>query len=242
MRQRIVINVDGPPGEETKRARIGGRKRRWPRVLAIFALLVVFVILVAAVGGFFWWRHYQSTPAYAMACLVNAAQSGNQAEFQKYLNDDEIAKNMLASVTQKAAARYGYALNSSIQQQIDNTLPTLLPRVKQTIHDEAMKEIQALASQSEPRPFIFLVVTVPRLMTVSTEGNTAKVKASSLNPAFEWTMQRDGNSWKVTELKDDVVVQRVVDNVMKELPAIGSVDPNSPLLKKSQRRRVRRQR
>ena len=49
-------------------------------------------------------------------------------------------------------------------------------------------------------------------------------------------MQRDADRWKVTEFKDDVVVQRVVDNVMKELPAIGSIDANSPLLKKPQRK------
>ena len=49
-------------------------------------------------------------------------------------------------------------------------------------------------------------------------------------------MQRDADRWKVTEVKDDVLVQRVVDNVMKELPAIGSVDANSPLLKKPQRK------
>ena len=39
---------------------------------------------------------------------------------------------------------------------------------------------------------------------------------------IELTMRRDAERWKVTEFKDDVVVQRVVDSVMKELPAIGS--------------------
>jgi hypothetical protein len=40
----------------------------------------------------------------------------------------------------------------------------------------------------------------------------------------------------VTGVNDDVLVQRVVDNVMKELPAIGALDANNPLLKKSQRK------
>jgi hypothetical protein len=77
------------------------------------------------------------------------------------------------------------------------------------------------------------------LVTVTTEGDTAKVKAPLSDRTIELTMQRDADRWKVTDFKDDVVVQRIVDNVMKELPAIGSIDSNSPLFKKPQRRRPR---
>ena len=233
MRQRIVINLDGQRVEGTKPVR---KRRRWLRVLAILALLVLIGVVGAGVGGFFWWRHYQSTPAYAATLLVDAAQRNDVAAFEKLINDDEVAKNMVASVSQKAAARYGYALNSSVQQRIDGLMPTLLPQLKQTIHAEVVKELQDLAAKSEPRPFILLVVTVPRLMTVTTEGDTAKVKAPLRERTIEFTMQRDAERWKVTEVNDDVLVQRVVDNVMKELPAIGAVDANSPLLKKSQRK------
>jgi hypothetical protein len=243
MRQRIVINVDGPPSQTTvKRPRTGGGKpRRWLRVLGILFGLVVVVVVVAAVGGFLYWRHYQTTPAYTLALLIDAAQRNDAAEFQKRISDDEIAKNMVATVSQKAAGRYGVAINSSVQSQIDKIMPTLLPRLKQTIHDEVVKQIKELAAKSEPQPFILLVVGVPRLVTVTTEGDTAKVKAPLSDRTIELTMQRDADRWKVTDFKDDVVVQRVVDNVMKELPAIGSIESNSPLFKKpkSQRRRPR---
>ena len=59
---------------------------------------------------------------------------------------------------------------------------------------------------------------------------------------IELTMQRDAELWKVTEFKDDVVVQRVVDSVMRELPAIGSIQSDSPLFKKQPRRRSRNSR
>jgi len=233
MRQRIVINLDGQRVEGTKPVRKG---RRWLRVLAILALLVLIGVIGAGVGGFFWWRHYQSTPTYAATLLVDAAQRNDVAAFEKLINDDEVAKNMLASVSQKAAARYGYAINSSIQQRIDGLMPTLLPQLKQTVHAEVVKELQDFAAKSEPRPFILLVVTVPRLMTVTTAGDTANVKAPLPDRTIEFTMQRDAERWRVTDFKDDVLVQRVVDNVMKELPAIGALDANSPLLKKSQRK------
>ena len=235
MRQRIVINLDGPATEGTKSVLIR-KRRRWPRVLALLLLLVLICVIGAGVGGYFWWRHYQTTPAYSVTLLVDAVQKNDVAAFEKLINDDEVAKNLVTSVSQKAAARYGYALNSSIQQRIDGLMPSLLPQLKQTIHAEVVKELQDVAATSEPRPFILLVVTVPRLMTVTTEGDTAKVKAPLPERTIEFTMQRDADRWKVTEIKDDALVQRLVDNVMKELPAIGGVDANSPLLKKSQRK------
>lgn len=243
MRQRIVINLDGAAdGAAQPPRKAGGKRRRWPRVLAILAGLVVAVVTIVGVGAFLWWRHYQSTPAYTLTLLIDAAQRNDAAEFQKRIDDDEIAKNMVASVSQKAAGRYGFALNSSVQGQIDSTVPSLLPRLKQTIHDEVVKEIKAFASKSEPKPFIFLLVAVPSLMTVTTEGDTAKATTNISNRTIEMAMKRDADRWKVTEFKDDIVVQRVVDNVMKELPAIGVVDSNSPLLKKSARGKPRRRR
>jgi hypothetical protein len=208
-------------------------------VLGILAGLLLLVVVVAAVGGFLWWRNYQTTPSYTLALLIDAAQRNDASEFEKRINDDEIAKNMVASVSQKAAGRYGLAMNSSVQSQIERQVPSLLPRLKQTIHDEVVKQIKEFAAKSQPQPFILLVVGVPRLVTVTTEGDTAKVKAPLSDRTIEMTMQRDADRWKVTEFKDDVVVQRVVDNVMKELPAIGSIDSNNPLFKKPQRRRPR---
>jgi uncharacterized membrane protein len=242
MPQRIVINLDEPKGVATAQpGRVAGRKRRrWPRVLAILAVLVLVFIVVVAAGAFFWWRHYQTTPAYTLTLMIDAAQRNDAAEFQKRIDDDEVAKNMVATVSQKAAARYGFALNSSVQSQIDKVVPSMLPQLKQTIHDEVVKEIKEFASKSEPRPFIFLVVAVPSLVTVTTEGDTAKATAKMNDRSIEFTMRRDADLWKVTDFKDDVVIQHVVDNVMKELPAVGGVDANSPLLKKSARGRSTR--
>jgi hypothetical protein len=76
-------------------------------------------------------------------------------------------------------------------------------------------------------------------MKVTTAGDTAKATAALSDRTIEMTMRRDSERWKVIEFKDDAVVQRVVDSVMKELPAIGTIDPNSPLLKKSARNRKR---
>lgn len=239
MRQRIVINVDGPKTAGAKSVR---KRRRWPRVLVILALMVLLVVVVAAAGGFLLLRRYQSTPTYTLALILDAAQRNDVAEFQKRIDDEEIAKNMVASVSQKAAARYGYALNSSIQQQIDTSIPALLPRMKQAVQDELLQVMKTFAAAPEQRSFVSLVGAVQSLMTVTTEGDSAKATGKIAGHNIELSMRRDADRWKVIDVKDEVIVQHVVDNVMKDLPAIGSIDVNSPLLKKPQRRRSGRNR
>jgi hypothetical protein len=206
-------------------------------VLGVLVLLLVIGVVVAGVGGFLLWRHIQSTPTYTLALMLDAAQSDDVAEFQKRIDEDEVAKNVAARVNQKAAARYGYALNSSIQQRIDSAMPSLLPRVKQTVQDEFFNAVKLYMAVPRKRPFLTILGAVRSIVTITEEGDSAKATGSFTGHDFEMTMRRDGNGWKVVDLKDDLIVQHIVDNVMKELPAIGGVDPSSPLLKPSQRRR-----
>ncbi len=235
MAKRIVINLE--PGNEPPVRR---KSRRWVRILALLAIVVVVVIGLAVVGGFFWWRHYQSTPAYSLTLLVDAAQRGDADELAQRIDSEAVANNMVATVSKKASARYGLAMSSATQQKIDQVMPSLLPRLKQTIHDEVAKEIKQFASSSEPKPFILLLITVPSLVKITTEGDLAKAAAAISNRNVDFTMRRDAERWKVTGYNDDVVIQRVVDSVMKELPAIGAFDSGDSMFKNSGRPRKKR--
>lgn len=243
MRKRIVINLDSPEAAAQRGRATRTKSRRGLKILAIIFGLFVVIAIAVAVGGFFWWRNYQTTPAYTLALIVDAAQRNDLPEFQKRIDNEEISKNMIATVSQKAAGRYGFALSGSMQQRIDSLLPSLTPRLKQAINDEVAKELKDVASKSEPKPFLLLAVTLSSIVNVTTEGDSAKATTSMLGRPIELTMRRDADRWKVTEYKDEVVVQRVVDSVIKELPAIGSIDNNSSLLKQLSRpNRPRRRR
>lgn len=233
---RIVVNFEPGKGPAPARPK---RRRRWLRILALLAALAVVFVIVVAVAGFFSWRRFQASPEYSLALLVDAAQRNDQEQLVKLIDDDEVAKNMLASVSQKAVARYSSAINATTQQQIDNLMPTLLPRVKQTIHNEVANQIKTFAANSEPKPFIVLLVTVPSLVKISTEGDTAKATASASNRNIDLTMRRDGDRWKVVGVNDDALIQRVVDSIMKDLPPIGGFDLNNPLFKNPGRSRKR---
>ncbi len=235
-RQRIVISLE-PKGGPAPRGH--AKSRRWPKVLGILAGLVLVILVIAAVGGFLWWRKYQATPTYTLALILDAAQRNDNIEFQKRVDHEEITKNMVATLSEKAAGRYGLSLNNSAQQRVESVMPALLPRIKQTVHDEIWNVMKQFAAAPEQRSFITILGAVQSLMTVTSEGDLAKATGSMAGHKIELTMRRDAERWKVTEYKDNVVVHRIVDSVMKEMPAIGSTEVNSPLLKKLSRRRPR---
>jgi len=114
------------------------------------------------------------------------------------------------------------------------------PALKQTIHNEVLTEIKELGGDAEPKPLAVLLLMIRSRVTVSTEGDVAKAAATLSNRAYEVMMRRDGDRWKVIGFNGERMVQRVVDNVMKNLPAIGEVDANSPLFKNPGKPRKRR--
>lgn len=231
---RIVVNFE--PGKSPARR----KPRRWLRVLAILGLIVALVVVAAGVGGYLWWRSYQSTPTYSLALLIDAAQRGDTQELANRIDDDELARNMAAKVSEKALSRYGGLVSTAAKERVDQSISSLLPRLKQTTHAEVAKEIKTLAGLAEPKPFILLLLSVPKLVTVTTEGDVAKASAAVGNRNVELTMKRDADRWKVTGYNDDVVVQRLVDSVMKDLPPIGALDSTNPLFKMPARARKRR--
>jgi hypothetical protein len=224
VRKRIVINLDGPPGA---RPSAGTRRRRWPKVLAVLALLLLIGVVVVVAGAFFGWRYYQSTPSYSVALILDAAQRNDMPELEKFIDDEAISQNLLKAVSEKAAGRYGSALSGTVQSQIDNVLPSLMPSVRQIVRDEVAKEVKEFASKSEPKAFLFVALAVPSFVTLKTEGDTAHASAPISDRTMEFTLKRNADRWKIVEVKDDTLTQKVVDGVVKELPAIGGPDKNT---------------
>lgn len=235
MSNRIVINVDQGGQPAQRRSGPAARKsgRRWLRVLGLLALFVVLAVVVACVGVFFWWRHYQSTPAYSVTLLVDAAQRNDTEELARRIDDAEVAKNLVAGVSESTARRYGAALNPATQQRIEKTVASLVPSLQPTMRAEVAKQIKSFFSKYEEKPFIFLVFVVPSWVSITTEGDTAKAITGAGDQRIELTMRRDADRWKLTGYKDAYLIEHVVDSVMKDMPAIGAVDPNLPLFKKS---------
>jgi hypothetical protein len=244
-KNRIVINLDQPssgqPQSSFGRPATGQRRRRWFKVLAILGVFCVLSVLIAAAGAFFWWRNFQTSPAYSVALIVDAAQRNDMQTLASRLDDEAIVKNLVTPVREKAISRYGVSINDPLQQRIDGLLPVLLPQLKQSIHSEIAKEIKEFSSSAESKPFVLVALGISSFVTITPVGDNARVVAPLQDRTIEVTLQRDGDRWKVVDFNDDVLVQRVVDGLMKDLPAIGNLDSKIPL-PGNQRRSSRRRR
>ena len=240
-RNRIVIDLNQQGAVPLRSGSSAApRRRRWPKVLAVLAAFCVVLVLIVGTVLFLWWRQYQKTPAYSLALIVDAAQRDDMVAFQKQLDDEQIAGNLVASVRDKASARYGIALTDSLQRKIDTLLPALLPQMKDKIHTEVAKEVKEFSSRAQSKPFVVVALTISSLATITMDGDNARVSASIPDRPIELALRRDGDRWKIVDFKDDVLVQRVVDGMMKDLPAVGGIDLKIPLLKSPKPRRRKR--
>ena len=73
------------------------------------------------------------------------------------------------------------------------------------------------------KPFTVVAIGLPYFVNITTKGDTAKIVAALRDRQVELTMERYGERWKVTAIKDDPIVQRIVDELIRDLPAIGQL-------------------
>ena len=216
--QRLVIPFDQQKGSMGSRTAPRRKKSRWPTVLAILVFMLVAVVVLIGVGTFFWWRHYQTTPAYSLALLVDAGQRNDLAEIDQLVDMDKIISNLSAMASEKAAARYGPTLNAIMRQRVSAIVTVLLPRLKQNLRAELATRMREI--QPEQKPFMVLALSLPYLVNISTDGDNARITATVQDRPVELTMQRSDERWKVSAIKDERLTQRLVDDLIKDLPAI----------------------
>ncbi|MEP6637211.1 MAG: hypothetical protein ABJB97_10850 [Acidobacteriota bacterium] len=214
-RQRLVINFDQRDRAKFPPPR---RKPRYIKVLAILGITAVALVVLFAAGLFFWWRHYQTTPAYSLALLVDAAQRNDMAGVDQIVDMDQIVSNLAGPAAEKAAARYGPTLSATMRQRVAALVTVLLPRLKQNIRAELATRLQEI--QSEPKPFIVVAFSLPYLVNIATDGDGARITTTVQDRPVELTMQRNDARWKVSAIKDERLLQRLVDELIKDLPAI----------------------
>jgi hypothetical protein len=181
-------------------------------------------VLFVAGGIFLWWQHYQTTPAYSLAVLVDAAQRNDMATVDTILDTDQIVDNFAGQVTDKAASRYGGALAGLARKQIESLAPQLMPTIRENFRDALVIRVKEISAKGGHKPFIVLAIALPYFMNVAVSGDTAKASALVQDQQVELDLRRAGDSWKVMAVRDDALVQRIIDQVVKELPVIGQGD------------------
>lgn len=217
-RSRIVVQFD----RAREMAHIPKKGSRGARILLIVLLVIAGLLLGLAIGFFFWWRSYKTGPAYSLALLVDAAQRGDTAGIDEIVDTNKVVANFAPQVTEHAAGRFGTALTPALRKQVEALVPRLLPRVQQTVHEEVIRKVKEIGARAEGKPFVLIALSIPYILDITEGGDTAKAVATQNERTIELTMQRNGERWKIIGMKDEALAKRIVDDIARDLPAVGA--------------------
>jgi hypothetical protein len=220
-RNRIVINLDQAPAGGARRARGGSGIGR---VLIIIVVVLLLVCGGVAGGGYFWWRHYQNSPAYSLALLVDASQRNDTATIDSILDTDKVSEDFVSQVRQRSAGSITSAIGSVWPTQADSTLSSLTPKLKQTIHDEFVKELKRLTEPAAGRPFVLVALAITRFADIKEENNIAHAAVNIKDEHLQLTMQpaTTPGRWRITAVQDDKLATVIADSVKQNLPSTGA--------------------
>lgn len=212
-RNRIIINLD--------KLRSGsGKKSRGGLARALIIIAVVLLLLVGGIagGGYLWWRRYQGTPAYSLAVLADASQRNDNATVDSLLDMDKITEDFVSQVRQHTAGSYS-SLPSDWSAKLDSLVTALTPKLKETVHDEMMKELQRLTAPAAGKPFVVVALAIKYFANIKEENNVATVVVNIKDERLQLTMQPEAGHWRITAVQDDKLAKMVADSVKGNLPA-----------------------
>ncbi len=223
-RSRIVISLDraremmhlGPAAQHAYGGGLRPRRRKWPIITGAVLLLLV-------IGGVIFWQIYKTRPSYSLALVVDAAHRDDAAAFDKVVDTGQVVQSFAPQVVEQALGRLGTALTPEMRRRVEALVPTLLPTVTENVRGEVMREVKELTARAAGKPFFLLALSMPFIADVKREGETAVVTARQGERSLELLMQRTPeNRWKVVGVRDETLAKRIVDNIAKYLPAIGT--------------------
>lgn len=216
-RSRIVVDVARAQAEARKGK--GWRAGRARRFLSLTALIVIGVVLVLLVSGYVWWRGFEKSPAYSLALLVDAAQRDDKQAVESLIDADQITQGFIPQVVDKLAGQ-GSQLTPQARAQLNTVMPQLIPRVRETMRDEIARGIKDLrGGDTSNTPFFVKALGVRGLTDVKEQGDTAAVTVKSDARALDLTMKRDGERWRVVNVKDDALATDIAARLASSIPA-----------------------
>jgi hypothetical protein len=166
-------------------------------------------------GGFFWWRHYQSGPAYSLALLVDATQRNDQQAIDDILDTDKICTDFVSQIRARVPASAIWA------SQIDLTKMSSSAKVKETLHDQLIKELQQLTDVAAGKPFVIVALAVPHFAEIKQENNVAHATVNLKDEQIQLTMVQTGDRWRVTAVQDEKLAKILALAMVNSLPSSG---------------------
>ena len=213
-RNRIVINLDKPPGGSGKRPGLA-------RLLLIIAVVLLLLAGGVAAGGYLWWRNYQNRPAYSLAVLADASQRKDNATVDSMLDMDKVTEDFVSQVRKHTVGSFSSALPPDWAAKLDSLVTSVTPKLKEQVHEELMKELQRLTAPAAGKPFIAVALAIKSFANIKEENNVATAVVNIKDEHLQLTMQpaTTPGRWQITAVQDDKLAKMIGDRVRGNLPA-----------------------
>jgi RNase H-fold protein (predicted Holliday junction resolvase) len=222
-RNRIVINIEGS-GKGARRLGAGGGGFK---ALGVFGLVLLVLVLSLLAGLYFWWQSYKSGPAYSLALVVDAAQRNDTETLNQLVDTDQIVENFVKQLSDRSEGGLSAGLGDIVRRQAQTIAARALPQVKQRVRQEVAGQVKELSERAQGKPFILVALGMPWVVEITEENDKATAKTTVKDRPVELTMQRSGERWKIVALKDEQLTSRIIESVMKNLPAQQPQPPSS---------------
>jgi len=196
-----------------------GRRRR---ILLAVAGLLSAVIVAGVVGGYLYWQSLKSTPQYSLALIVDASRRGDQQTTDSLVDIDAVVDDFVPQITAKAVEIYGRGLPPDTIGKIANVARPLMPAVKDRARVELPKVIRERTDKFQSIPFFAMVLGAGRYLDIKIDGDTAQIVSKLPDRPFEMKMERAGNRWRISGVKDDQLATMIAQKVGQEIVAFGS--------------------
>ena len=94
-------------------------------------------------------------------------------------------------------------------------------KVKETLHDQLVKELQRLTDVAAGKPFVIIALAVPRFAEIKQEGKTAHATVTLREEQIQLTMVAEGDRWRIIAVKDDKLATMIAQAMIANLPLNG---------------------
>lgn len=173
------------------------------------ALIGGVIALVVLVGGFVYYKQYTSTPEYIVAQMLAAYSKRNAEEFEKYFDVDDFSRMLWADYKE-----WWEKDKDSIWAPLRKTIDSA-DAVKVTIRNIAngkknLDDIDTIEESNERTVSMARLLDKMHGYTISAiadEGDTKKFRLTAKTFdeqefAFDLTIKRKGDYWKICELRN----------------------------------------
>lgn len=241
--QKQLVATTGAPSflgqTESKPIKKGSLLKK---ILVAVAVLLVLGLLAGGIAGYLWWTNLERSPAYSLALLIDAARRDDKQQVEQLFDTNAVVDDFVPQVVDKAKERYGRGFPPQVVARATQLLTPILPAVKDRAKQEIPRIIREKAQLApEVAPWIF-ASGLKRVANVQETGDKTIVQATIENRQFELEMQRAGTRWKVVKIKDEVLANKIAEDVAQKILAIaskrqaaGQKQPNKELIEEIKR-------